>query len=675
MTVPVARSQKRSVLRRLTPRTLAGISLLIAAVIVYAFTLDNGLQPYELHGGDLITHQYAQVQARPSNAPGYPLYTMGGWLWFHFIRSALTAAGAIHPNPIPILSSYSTLWALISLWLLYQLICEVTRSARRPDGNWPAALLLSAFFAVTYFFWYYATTTEQYSSAVAQTLAILYFYIRWEREPDNLRRLLTLALLCGVSLAHMLTVALIVPPIVAAVLWRNPKLLRDARAVIGSIIAAALSLISYAYVYIRGAQHPEWRGAGVWESTLAWFLSFVSTAQGREELLWGFEPGRSFFGNGFPELIVEELGWILLFAGLIGLAAIKRPLPAVLYSTLTLYAIFTWAYRYGNWFQVILPAYPLVLVGAGAAIERMQSLGAKGAAALLPAPRRDRLFSAGLRAAPLAVLIALIVWRAGASLPAANSRNRPQDTALERAAVLIDQPLPQGSALFASVDDVLALQYLIHIWSLRPDLRVISSVQAAQELAGAPVYVTWDAIPTFLDELNIVPQPSVLAVSPDWFAIIPSAFDAGASIVPQPSVQVDEAVSADVVFNGYRVAPSPSGEPAAKNATESTDLTLYWRLENGHWPEDLAISVRPTQGGDFLFDDSGALLQIDRARPADGLASESASRAPLIVADPYRLPPLPASALRPDGAAVIVYASSADGFADIARIDLPLDAE
>ncbi len=66
-----------------------------------------------------------------------------------------------------------------------------------------------------------------------------------------MRRLFLLAFLCGLSLAHMLTVALIVPPIVAAVLWRNPELLRDVRAVLGSILAAALPLISYAYVYIR----------------------------------------------------------------------------------------------------------------------------------------------------------------------------------------------------------------------------------------------------------------------------------------------------------------------------------------------------------------------------------------------------------------------------------------
>ncbi|HAJ34700.1 MAG TPA: hypothetical protein DCL15_03245, partial [Chloroflexi bacterium] len=108
-------------------RTLAGALLLLLALLLYIATLDTGLQPYELIGGDLITHQYAQVQARPSNAPGYPLYTMGGWLWFHGLRAAAQMIGIAAPNPLPILSSYSTLWALLALLLLYTILCHVTR--------------------------------------------------------------------------------------------------------------------------------------------------------------------------------------------------------------------------------------------------------------------------------------------------------------------------------------------------------------------------------------------------------------------------------------------------------------------------------------------------------------------------------------------------------------------
>ena len=151
------------------------------AAALYLLTLDNGFAPGELVGGDLITHQYAQVEARPSNAPGYPLYTMGGWAWFHGLRGLSAALGNPLPNPIPILSSYSTLWAILALGLLYALVLRLTRSPARPYGNWVVAWLIGAFYAVTYFFWYYATTTEQYTSAIAQTLAIVYVYVVWSR--------------------------------------------------------------------------------------------------------------------------------------------------------------------------------------------------------------------------------------------------------------------------------------------------------------------------------------------------------------------------------------------------------------------------------------------------------------------------------------------------------------
>ena len=154
---------------------VAGLILLLVFAALYLYTLDDGLRPGELQGGDLITHQYAQVQGRFSNAPGYPLYTMGGWLWFHTGRLLL---GPDH-NPIPILSSYSTLWALIALGLLYALGLLVTTDEDAPAGNWPLALVVTAFFGLTYFFWYYAVTTEQYTSSVAWTLAVVLLAFRW----------------------------------------------------------------------------------------------------------------------------------------------------------------------------------------------------------------------------------------------------------------------------------------------------------------------------------------------------------------------------------------------------------------------------------------------------------------------------------------------------------------
>ncbi|MBC7242746.1 MAG: hypothetical protein H5T60_09915, partial [Anaerolineae bacterium] len=68
---------------------LAGLLLLLLAGALYLLTLDDGLRVGELLGGDLITHQYAQVLGRPANAPGYPVYSMLGWLWFRIGRAVL----------------------------------------------------------------------------------------------------------------------------------------------------------------------------------------------------------------------------------------------------------------------------------------------------------------------------------------------------------------------------------------------------------------------------------------------------------------------------------------------------------------------------------------------------------------------------------------------------------
>ncbi len=112
-------------MKRLNTNGAAGVLVIVVAALLYLFTLDNGLRPNELTGGDLITHQYAQVEARPGNAPGYPLYTMGGWLWFRLGRALLWQA----LNPIQILSLYSTLWGLASLAILYLVLLDVTAEA------------------------------------------------------------------------------------------------------------------------------------------------------------------------------------------------------------------------------------------------------------------------------------------------------------------------------------------------------------------------------------------------------------------------------------------------------------------------------------------------------------------------------------------------------------------
>lgn len=399
----------------------AGIALLALALALYLLTLDNGLRPGELAGGDLVTHQYAQVQGRPSNAPGYPLYTMGGWLWFHGLRAILGAAA----NPTAILSSYSTLWALLALWLLYRLIVDLT-------GRWPLGFLGGAFYAVTYFFWYYAVTTEQYTSAVAQTLAIVLLAFRWEGVQDAVDRgerpgpagdglLLALAFLSGLALAHLVTVAFIVPPLLWFVFSRRRSLLRRAGLLAKAAGLALLPLLSYLFVYIRGAQHPEWRGEGVWPSTAAWFVDFVSTQQGRSELTWSLDP---LWTTGFPSLMWRELTLVVLLGGLIGVALLGRRRAIFIGGTVLIYLAFSFVDRLGNWFQVIMPVYAvLVATFMVAAGELWRWLAVR-------LERRGPRWRSSVALLLCLLFVGLIAARAAQNWPAANQRNRADDTAL-----------------------------------------------------------------------------------------------------------------------------------------------------------------------------------------------------------------------------------------------------
>jgi hypothetical protein len=642
--------------------------LLLAALTLYGATLDNGFQPGELEGGDLITHQYAQVQARPSNAPGYPLYTMGGWLWFHGLRSLFHAAGVALPNPIPLLSSYSTLWALLALWLLYKILCRLTRTLAQPLGDGWLAALLCAFYGVTYFFWYYATTTEQYSSAIAQTLAIVYFYWRWQEAEETNKTagqpvpalwgalpVIGLAFLSGLSLAHMLTVAFIVPPLVIVILWQAPYLLRSFRVVIGAVIAALIPLVSYLYVYWRGAAHPEWWGAGDWATPQAWFWAFVSTAQGREELGWGLGPTCTFFANGFPQLIWQELSLPVLLIGLIGLALLKRRQAFLLYSTCVIYLIFCWAYRCGNWFQVILPVYPLLLLGVAAFIQWL----------------RQQRWGRFCYATAMALLVVAIGWRFTASLAAADSRNRPTDSAFDQAALLLAQPLPQQAALFAAVHDALALQYLSAIWQIRPDVRLVDSREAAQQLAaGQSVYSTWEAAPTLRVELPPDLITTQQASDPYWIKFDPT----GPPVPLTPATLLNRTVLTEVVLLGYdltAVASSPLADyrlPIAVNDSELT-LTLFWQLPASGWPTGVSLSVRPQQGGQPVPDSQGGYWQEDRQQPAVGLYTLLPGQP---IADPYRLPAMAGATGTIDQVQILLYRATATGFENLAEVLLPV---
>ncbi len=637
----------------LSASRLAGVFLILAAAILYGSTLDNGLRPGELAGGDLITHQYAQAQARFSNAPGYPLYTMGGWLWFHGGRLLLGPAA----NPIELLSSYSTLWALLALWLLYHLILEATD--RGSGGNWPVALLASGFYAVTYFFWYYAVTSEQYTSAVAWTLAVLLLAFRWQRDRrpgpgHHDRYLLGIALLAGIALAHMLTVLILIPPLLWFVLREEPGLLRRPRLITLAVGLAALPLLAYAYVYLRGLQHPEWRGAGQWATAWQWFWSFVSTQQGRGELTWSWRP---FLTAQFPALIAQELTPIGLLGGLAGLRWLGRRRAIAVAGTLAVYMIFCWIDRLGNWFQVIMPAYALVALGLG--------VGADWLWKTFPTPPAAHR-SAVLRALVAVMFVGLIVERAVVSYPQADSHNRAADTALAPGwAILADHP-PPNAAVLGTLREELALNYLTEIWGVRPDVEAVSSDEARRLLASGsrPLAVTVAALPLVPQEVSSEGHYSALGSTLVAVAARPAlSFAAAAGTVPPTTRQPRGDMQLQGWEHDFGDGLSLLGGRVSRNPAGDTVVWLAWQAR-ARPAQNWSVSVRLTQGKQEIG-------QADQETPVAGAYPTGRWSPGEIVGDAYALA-LPAG-IQPDGVRIILYRRADDGgFTNLGEAHFPL---
>jgi hypothetical protein len=654
----------------------AGVVVLLAVACLYLFTLDNGLRPDELSGGDLITHQYAQVEARPSNAPGYPLYTIGGWVWFRVGR-ALLSWGL---NPIQILSLYSTIWALASLLILYLILLQISQ-------RWLVAGLLTAFYAVTYFFWYYSVTTEQYTSAVFQTLLMIWLAFRWQEQPRD-KLLLGLAGLIGTMLANMVTTLLILPPLLWFILFQpGPStglkpaaylysLLKKPKVIWLAIGLALAPLASYVYVFIRGALHPEWRGVGAWSGSWEWFIQFLTIQQGRDELAPGLS-WQNFFTAEFPALLWQELTWPVFVGGLIGLAFLGQRRAIFLYSTLALYLIFCWLYRFGNWFQVIIPAYPIFIIGVAAGLRRVSewrmseySIGQSQRPPMGRSANQQRITNDQYRKGTMlpminyqlpitllitALLITLLLFRFTTNLPRATQHNRPDDTGLNPGwAILADQPRPPA-LISADFAERVALQYLQMVWGEGRQLNLTAGpgdFTAPSAPAESSYYLTRQAV---------LAVPAALSSPKNWPFVELHPQAAGEQLIllmgqplldlPPPAQALGLAFGQPLTLVGWQSAQT---NPA------KWQIALYWQA-NQLLTEDYTISVRPLVEGQPIKLDGVA--QIQDHQPVWGLYPTSRWRPGELVRDVYALD-LPAE-VRPEAVQVVVYKTVAGGFENI----------
>jgi len=339
---------------------------------------------------------------------------------------------------------------------------------------------------------------------------------------------------------------------------------------------------------------------------------------------------------------------VVLIGGLLGIWALGRRRAVLLYATLALYFVFAWIDRLGNWYQVIMPAYPLVLIGFAAGIARAIEL----LSSTISSTRNRLRLRAVLHAVVALALILLVALRMSRSLPGADNSDLEGDTGLRPGqAILSDEPA-DGAALVGDQLESVSLAYLTDIWMVRPDLHSVSTGEAAHLLASGElrVYSTFHGVSLF-------------------------TADTGSSITPW---------SAGHGLVELRSAPTLHA-PEVAHATEkdlgdglkllgydlSADqrlLSLYWRA-SGIVSQDWSISVRPTSGGQYIHLDGG-IAQVDSKHPVRGLYPTSQWVVGEVVRDDYSLDLTGQGGA--DGLRIVLYRQDDQGFVNLAEVDLVL---
>ena len=282
-------------------RTFWCAAAAFVALLVFLSTLQtnvNGSEhPYATDVGEL---QNALPRWGLIHRSSYPLYTVTGSLFVTVLRlvGVEPAAGA---------SLFSTLWGVITVWLLAVAAYDLGASG-------PAAALGGLAAALSTSVWVDSSLAELHTFTLALTVATIIFAVRFGRTGQR-RDLLLLALFFSQGVMHQRSVVLAAPA-VAVLVW--PQLRALWRDLGRALLVSLLAPLTYLYLPLR-----VWMGA-------TWVFGSPGTWEGFWILFFDNRAGRVFDQPGGVEawleridvtrqIICDDTLWPMLLLGLVGL--------------------------------------------------------------------------------------------------------------------------------------------------------------------------------------------------------------------------------------------------------------------------------------------------------------------------------------------------------------------
>jgi len=453
-------------------------------------------------------------------------------------------------------------------------------------------------------------------------------------------------------MAHHRMTLLLFPALAVFVLWTEPSLLRQPRRWVSLLAALLVPLLLYAYIPLRGlvTTSLDARYENTWQGFWGWVMASQYGA-----FLSGNPFGLQRDAGFYAGLFRSQFGWVGLVLGVLGFAALLRRRRHWTLLTLAFVAnlAFALAYRAADVEVFFIPAFLLwslfISAGVDGAADALVRVARRGSQS---SSQRSDFTAPLVRTIPTFLLAAacllepvLMAQTSFASL------DRSGDWAVDDyGRDMLQQPLPEGSAVVGLLGEMTLLRYFQRTEGLRPDLLTVAAdseedrqaaILAALE-EGRAVYITRPLA-------GAEGRYSLAAVGP-----LVRVWQKGQAQPPQLPHTLRQPMGEAVVLTGW------GNEILLSHAGPIVRLSLLWRVV-GPQSDDLKVSAR-------LVDGAGAVVVATDEVPVHNTYPTWAWLPGETIADGYDLP-LPAGAgPGPYEMLVILYRATDGG--EVGRAEL-----
>lgn len=216
--------------------TLVGAAIMLAAFTLYLVTAAR-----DIVFGDTPELTAVALTAGVAHPPGYPLFTLIGWVF-----------GQLPVGPLPFrIALFSVVCHTLTVGVIYAGTFRFTRSI-------PAAATAAAALAFSPVFWAWSLVGEVFPLNDLLAATMLLLVALWHEHPERRALFVAGGLVGGLGAANHQTI-LLLGPAVLYLMWRQRKVLqRDLSLVRNAAIAFGIGLLPYLALPVLAARHPLW---------------------------------------------------------------------------------------------------------------------------------------------------------------------------------------------------------------------------------------------------------------------------------------------------------------------------------------------------------------------------------------------------------------------------------